>query len=117
MEVTTFDFVILCLAVWRLSSLFANEAGPFDLFERIRSLCDLICADKYLGLSKINEGMKCEWCNSIWFSFLTCWVLFDFSIFNSFIVPLAVSTAVIFLKYSREAIERSNRIVKHKEPK
>lgn len=107
---TVFQFIIICLADWRLSSLFANEDGPFSIFKRFRKLCDYLCSNnEIMKLSEVNEGLKCEWCNSIWFSVLT--IIFyqliykSLTVFEMFVYPLAISTVVIFLKYVRERLE------------
>jgi hypothetical protein len=110
---TVFHFILISLAVWRLSNLFANEDGPFDMFKRFRILCDYLCNNnKLIGLSKVNEGLQCEWCNSIWFSSVICIIyqleMKSMTIIELFITILAVSTMVIFLKYILEAIRSQN---------
>lgn len=110
---TVFDFILICLANWRLSNLFANEDGPFDMFARFRKLCDYLCStNKIIGASKINEGIQCEWCNSLWFSILLV-LLYQaekksMTLFELFTIILAVSTVTIFLKYALEFVRSQN---------
>ena len=61
-----FHFVVLGLAVWRLSSLFVNEEGPFKILESFRKLvgADTDFEDKgFLG-----GIFSCIWCLSMWVS-------------------------------------------------
>jgi hypothetical protein len=109
---TPFYFFLICLATWRLSSLAANEDGPFDLFKRFRIFCDFLCSEnRVLEVSKINEGLKCEWCNSIWISSIIISIIQidQHRIFTieTVIYIFAVSTGVIFIKYVIETLNRS----------
>lgn len=63
------DFlIILILATWRISSLFVNEDGPFDMFARLRALVGI----RYNELSNaystnVLAGLfNCLWCFSVW---------------------------------------------------
>jgi len=63
-------FVVISLSVWRISSLFAREDGPFDVFARIRSFAG-VEYDKESEMFSTNgfsKGLICVWCNSVWFS-------------------------------------------------
>lgn len=105
MKLGTLEFVIFSLAIWRLSSLFANEEGPFLIFGRLRLYCEKLSNNNLLCKAfHLYEGLCCEWCNSIWFAFPLS-LIFERSIFNNFFVPLAASTCVILLKHVRELIE------------
>ncbi len=53
-------FIISCLAVWRLTSLLAEEEGPWDLLIKFR----FRITGKLLGL----KGASCVWCMSIYIS-------------------------------------------------
>lgn len=105
-------FLIFSFAIWRISSLFANEDGPFHTFKHLRLYIEKLSENNFFCKAfHLYEGLRCEWCNSIWFAFLLSPVIFERTIFNLFCVPLAASSVAIFMKYSREAIERSNRHV------
>jgi len=83
------DFVILALATWRLSSLFATERGPFAIFDRIRERCK-----GEMGLLII-----CPWCLSIWIGLI---VSVFYYLYKESIVwmamPLALSAATIIVE-------------------
>ena len=107
MTVTSLNFILYSLAVWRLSSLFANEDGPFYIFKKLRAICEQLSENNFFcKLFGLYQGLQCEWCNSIWFAFPIAWLLFDVSLFNSFIIPLAASTVVIIIKCSLEKITK-----------
>lgn len=65
-----FSFLIYGLATWRVASLFVNEAGPGNVFLRIR---------QWAGIEHDDDGNKtiipdtffagvlsCVWCASLW---------------------------------------------------
>lgn len=55
------DFVLISLAVWRVSRIIALENGPFDFMDRIRHA---IGAHK--GETWIQQGIVCIGCISFW---------------------------------------------------
>lgn len=86
------DLLVIALATYRLSSLFATEEGPFNLFSKIR-------AWTYGHARKLHEGLTCMFCNSVWFGVLLT-VLYGLAPKVAFWVclPLALSTAAIIVK-------------------
>jgi len=60
--------LILSLATWRLSSLLANEDGPFDMFQRFRYVIGVRVdpIGQVYYLNTFAKGVACIWCNSIW---------------------------------------------------
>lgn len=62
MNLTT--FIILSLAVWRLSKILTVEVGPYQIFERFR-----------------NEVMQYRWSPLHCFKCTSVWVGFIFSLF------------------------------------
>lgn len=66
------DFFLVSLAVWRASSLFAREEGPFDLLLHLRILLGtkFDVNSEEIGTGWISKGILCVWCNSIWFGVL-----------------------------------------------
>jgi hypothetical protein len=89
-----FLFIILCMATWRLSSLFAREDGPFDIFENIRLI--LYRAPKLIHKT-LGLGIICVWCNSIWFSAIAA-LFIAHSIFEWVVFWLAISTGALIIE-------------------
>ena len=56
-------FAVYALAVWRLTSLFVSEDGPFDVFARIRKAFGAYRAGEQGQLAVL---ITCFWCASIW---------------------------------------------------
>jgi Protein of unknown function (DUF1360) len=52
-----FQFIISCLAVWRVSHLLSEENGPFDLLYKLR---------KDVGVGFFGSLLNCFYCCSIW---------------------------------------------------
>ena len=112
------ELVILALGVWRIANLFANEAGPANMFGRIREWAEdhssyemdfnknLEYTKKYDKGSFI-DGLSCEWCNSVWFGTITTVLYFFFRTTIVWIyLPLAFSTCAIMIKFAREKLEK-----------
>lgn len=62
------NILILILATWRLSSLLADEAGPWDVFSRLRHLAGVRHDDvgQPYGTNALARGTLCVWCISVW---------------------------------------------------
>lgn len=101
---TGLHFVILALAVWRVSNLIANETGPFYVFQTIRSRvarAEVRSRRKNGLLSKFHlyELLNCEYCNSVWNSiFFTAVYLIAPNVALALAFPLALSTGAIIIK-------------------
>ncbi len=62
------DLLILGLATWRISSLIANENGPWDVLARFRDLAGVRydqMSQRY-GLNVFGSLVMCVWCLSPW---------------------------------------------------
>lgn len=98
--------LIAALAVYRLTYMLNAEAGPGDIFGRLRARVG-VKYDQYSnpqGTNWISEGILCFYCLSVWIAFavtvlvaigiilnrldLALWVLF----------PFAISGGAVFLK-------------------
>lgn len=77
------DIVIAILATWRISSLFANEDGPFYVFARLRSV-------RFLG-----KLLDCLWCVSVWVG-MAVGLLAHFGLMW-LLVPFALSAMAIWM--------------------
>lgn len=62
------EYLILALATWRIGSLLAKEAGPWDVFEKIRVLLGVAWDVKSepFGTTMLSKMIVCVWCNSVW---------------------------------------------------
>jgi hypothetical protein len=92
--------ILYALAVWRLSSLFSYEEGPFGIFDKIRVLVGVKYDDMSnpYGENVISKGILCNWCNSVWFAVIITamdYYIRSFTIILMF--PLAISSLVILL--------------------
>lgn len=58
---TPFLFLIVILAVWRLTHLIQAEDGPFDVIFHIR---------KFVGDGFFGKLMDCFYCVSVWVAFV-----------------------------------------------
>ena len=60
-------FIVSTLAVWRITHLFSNEDGPFDLLFKFRKL---------FGQGFFGSLLDCFYCLSLWiaipFAFFLC---------------------------------------------
>ena len=73
---TILDFVILCLAAWRLAHLLVKEDGPWRMFAKLRKAAGVqsvttITAEQgvqtgYIAYGALAEGLLCIWCVSVW---------------------------------------------------
>ncbi len=92
------DFFLVSLAIWRVSSLFAREDGPFDLFLRLRMLTGVEYdkSSEEIGTNWLSKGILCVWCNSVWFSALGAFLVSS-SIVWYFINLLALSAMAVII--------------------
>ena len=73
---TALDFLILSLASWRLAYMLVEEAGPFEVFSRLRywaGVRSVVSRDNdgqpvtsKVALNSLAEGLTCVWCMSVW---------------------------------------------------
>ena len=95
-------FLILSLATWRISSLFVEERGAFDIFLRIRKLAGIKHDSHYEPTEWPDKFfpnlLSCVRCTSIWISigFFIFW-LFAPDIAIYFAIPFALSTLAILI--------------------
>jgi hypothetical protein len=87
------DFLILGLAVWRLTSLLVEEQGPWYIFERLRYWLGVRYdehSERY-GMNVIAEGLTCIWCASVWVAGF--WAVL-FLIFPTWVIPISLPFAL-----------------------
>jgi len=94
------DFIILSLAVWRLSSLLVEEDGPWCVFSRLRHFAGVRVDEdgRAYGLNELGYMLSCIWCTSllIAFSWFIFWLISPrWSVFTA--LPFALTgLTVIF---------------------
>ena len=110
-EVTTFvnwlDIILLGLATWRISSIIANEDGPYEVFSRFR-----VWAGEYWNYTTNareattpwGKGIICLFCTSVWIGILlSILYIIDIRISIYISIPFALSSiAVVVNKFVDE---------------
>lgn len=85
------EVIIIGLAGWRVASLFVQEDGPWDVFERVRARAGL-------GVGEVSgfwpSLLSCVWCASVWTT-LAAWALWQVGIEEPVVVLAAMAAAVI----------------------
>lgn len=94
-------FIVLSLATWRVTSLLVNEAGPFDLFAKLRHLVGVRYDERSVpyGTNVLANAFSCIWCMSVWIALIAAIFLFEYIIWWQYpIVVLALSAAAIMIE-------------------
>ena len=97
------DFLILSLAVYRISALFVYDDGPFDLFQRLRLKVGILYYDSgeiieesYKGWAKL---FSCIWCMSVWLGFFLALCYFFYPLYTtSLSMPFALSAMAMIVE-------------------
>lgn len=96
---TYFYLLLGSLAVFRLSVLFADDAGPYGMFRRLRGWLKREAKESpKLRKSEVAHGVECRRCNSVWFgTLIAAYVVSEWrSIWiDGFLLMLALSGAAI----------------------
>lgn len=102
------DFVILAFAVWRLSSLLANESGPWDIFLLLRvKLGAEVDAMGWRGTSMLSKLAICVWCSSVWIGAIAALVYYLAPRETVFVaLGLALSAAAVLVEETLDNIMR-----------
>ena len=90
------EYIIFSLATWRLSSLLANEDGPFDMFIKLRHSMGVSydATSTPYGTNVVSRAMLCIWCSSLWIALAFSYFFAGFS-WELPIYTLAISTGAI----------------------
>ena len=95
------EFIILGLAVWRLSSLLVHEDGPLDIFLWFRHWAG-VGYDEYsniVGKNELSRALICLWCTSVWVGIALTLL---YTLFREPVVwlsaPLALSTVAVIVE-------------------
>lgn len=65
--------IVYSIAIWRISNLLVNEAGPLNIFRRLREWAGIRHDDSGAAFMIPDNFMaqlfSCIWCFSVWVSF------------------------------------------------
>jgi len=91
------NYLILALAAWRLTSLFVNEDGPFEVFAKLRKILGVAYTPEGepYGLNWFAKGLACFRCASVWVSFV---IVLTYCFWESIVIvilPFAISAVAI----------------------
>ena len=99
---TPLEFVVYCLATWRISSLLVNEAGPFDVFVNIREVFGIKHNEKVpyeYPDTFFARLLSCIWCVSVWVGvFMTLVWIFVPGVLFLICLPFAFSAGAIIVE-------------------
>lgn len=107
-------FLVVSLAVWRVSNMFINEDGPLDIFYGIRLRLERFFERYNKGGSRsvmkaiscfLYSLFSCVWCMSVWIGFGFAWLVsYSVNVRSYIIVALAMSAiACVLEKVTRNA--------------
>lgn len=98
--------LIAILATYRLTYMLNSEAGPADIFGRLRTRVG-VRYDEFsnpVATNWLAEGILCYFCLSVWISFavaalvLVLWLLGRMDLATLVLLPFALSGGAAFLK-------------------
>lgn len=101
---TPLEFTVLALAVWRISSLIINDAGPFEIFAKFRHLVGVRYNEhsEAYGTNELAELFVCICCFSIWVG--TAWaILYWYAPVVAFWLALPLSFSAVAIVVNRYA--------------
>jgi len=87
------DLIILILATYKISHLFALEDGPFEILSKFRDWAGVSYSEHSVmqGTNEFSKGLICLNCNSMWFGIVIVifYVLCPIAIW--LLLPIAIS--------------------------
>lgn len=97
-----FVVAILALpfAVWRLSSIFVSESGPFNIMDKVRYRVGIRYNEynQVYGTNTFADLFTCVWCMSVWVSALLVIIMIIDSFVGAMInIALAGSCIAIII--------------------
>jgi hypothetical protein len=116
-QLTTFDFILITLATWRLTRLFVNDNMTKFFREQF---WDLKKVGKGFGLEKPKFGprrtiadlLSCPWCFSLWAgaTIIFFYLITPFAVFP--VIILAISAVATFLQILSSLVGNKAEILK-----
>ena len=108
---TTIEFVVLALAVFRVSLLLVEERGPYDIFGKLRARLGIKYDQNSFPYVTYRNGLRmelgelflCIWCLSVWvgLAWTVAYLLMPTVTFW-ISLPFALSTTAIVLRVRAE---------------
>lgn len=95
-----FDFLIIALACWRITSLFVREDGPGGIFAKFRNWLGVRYNTYSMpyGTNGFSKAILCIWCSSVWTGlFFAILYIIGGEIFLWFCVPFSFSAVAILI--------------------
>jgi len=95
--------IIVILACWRITSLFVHEAGPWDIFSRLREWAGLeydAAGQVIDSRHKLLEVLACVWCLSLWIgaALLALYLIGGDNLLVAVSLPFALSMGSIIME-------------------
>jgi hypothetical protein len=57
------QLIVFCMSTWRLTVMFLQDSGPFDIFDKLRSVTN---AGVWEDANQIGRLLTCPYCFSVW---------------------------------------------------
>lgn len=91
--------IVGAFAVWRVTYMIQEEAGPFEIFRRLQAW---VWKDP-VRLGGLRDGLRCFNCTSVWFSALAALVIAG-NVFVFFLYWFAIAALAMFINkaYDKE---------------
>ena len=72
------EFLVVTLAVWRISALLTAERGPYDVLGRLRDTIGVYFDEmsQCQGMNEVAKALCCIRCTSVWIGILAGVILF-----------------------------------------
>jgi hypothetical protein len=99
-------FLMLTLAVWRVTSLLHREDGPWYIFAQLRKFIGVYYDEfsRLQGRNVVARALTCFWCSSVYVAFPFAFLMPGY---NPFVTWLALSAGAIFVDELTIRIERA----------
>ncbi len=92
-------FLLVCLATYRISELFALDNGPYDIFKILRYAVGKKASEGSATWHTIADLVNCPFCLGVWFALVGAFIMIWHSIYSDFIlIWLAIAGVQTFLE-------------------
>lgn len=102
--VDTLHLLVIGLATYRIALLLVEEAGPFEVFGKLRHAVGVRydAKSEQYATNELAKLFLCVWCMSIWVGVIITILLYFFPEFTKWVsAPLAFSAlSILFHRYT-----------------